>query len=60
MVGGKELADPTGTFATTYGLTDSGAALVRPDGFVAWRAKALVQDPGSTLVNVIKTLLMRG
>jgi 2-polyprenyl-6-methoxyphenol hydroxylase-like FAD-dependent oxidoreductase len=60
VVGGKELTDPTGTFATAYGLTSSGAALVRPDGFVAWRAKALVQDPANTLVNVIKTLLMRG
>jgi 2-polyprenyl-6-methoxyphenol hydroxylase-like FAD-dependent oxidoreductase len=60
VVGGKELADPTGTFATAYGLTDSGAALVRPDGFVAWRAKALTQDPGSQLANAIKTLLMKG
>ena len=59
VVGGKDLADPGGKFAQSYGLTDSGAALVRPDGFVAWRAKALTQDPGSTLTTAIKTLLMK-
>ena len=25
-------------FAATYGITDEGAVLVRPDGFIAWRA----------------------
>lgn len=36
---GEDLADPEGRFAKTYGITDSGAVLVRPDGFVAWRAE---------------------
>jgi hypothetical protein len=30
--------DPDGNFAESYGITPTGAVLVRPDGFVAWRA----------------------
>jgi hypothetical protein len=37
---GANLEDPEGRFAKTYGITDEGAVLVRPDGFVAWRAEA--------------------
>ena len=32
------LADPDDAFPSAYGITPAGAALVRPDGFVAWRA----------------------
>lgn len=34
---GKDLGDPEGRFAEAYGISTKGAALVRPDGFVAWR-----------------------
>jgi 2-polyprenyl-6-methoxyphenol hydroxylase-like FAD-dependent oxidoreductase len=37
------VGEPDGGFAEQYGITDSGAVLVRPDGIVAWRARA-VQD----------------
>jgi 2-polyprenyl-6-methoxyphenol hydroxylase-like FAD-dependent oxidoreductase len=40
-IGENGLADPDGTFATAYGITRTGAVLVRPDGFVAWRAAAV-------------------
>ncbi len=30
-------------FAATYGLSDGGAVLVRPDGVVAWRARAAAE-----------------
>jgi 2-polyprenyl-6-methoxyphenol hydroxylase-like FAD-dependent oxidoreductase len=46
-------------FATAHGIGDSGAVLVRPDGFVAWRAKAITSDPGRTVANVLATVLMR-
>lgn len=36
---GEDVEDSEGRFAKTYGITDSGAVLVRPDGFVAWRAE---------------------
>ena len=51
--------DPSGQFAAAYGLGDSGAALVRPDGFVAWRAAAMTSDPARTIAKVLETLLMR-
>ena len=57
VVGGKDLSDASGRFAPSYGLTDSGAVLVRPDGFVAWRAKALTPNPKSSLAGVFKALL---
>jgi len=33
-----DLLDPTGGWVKPYGVTDDGAVLVRPDGFVAWRS----------------------
>ncbi|KOV82430.1 FAD-dependent monooxygenase [Nocardia sp. NRRL S-836] len=37
---GDTLHDPTGEFARRYGITDDGAVLIRPDGFIAWRSPA--------------------
>ncbi len=38
-VGGPgDLRDPAGAFSDAYGITAAGAVLVRPDGFIAWRA----------------------
>jgi 2-polyprenyl-6-methoxyphenol hydroxylase-like FAD-dependent oxidoreductase len=34
-----DLQDMEGRFTKAYGITDEGAVLVRPDGFVAWRAE---------------------
>jgi putative polyketide hydroxylase len=59
LVGGPDIRDPEGRFATAYGLTSSGCALVRPDGFVAWRAKAAVQDPKNVLAKAFRTILMQ-
>jgi 2-polyprenyl-6-methoxyphenol hydroxylase-like FAD-dependent oxidoreductase len=50
---------PSSQFATAYGIGDSGAVLVRPDGFIAWRAKAMTSDPGRTVAGVLATVLMR-
>jgi 2-polyprenyl-6-methoxyphenol hydroxylase-like FAD-dependent oxidoreductase len=35
---GAELTDPAGGFTLAFGISPSGALLVRPDGFIAWRA----------------------
>ena len=43
-LGGFE--DPEGALASAYGLT-SGIALVRPDGFVAWRSKTAAGSPSA-------------
>ena len=54
-----QLRDPELAFAESYGLRGSGAALVRPDGFVAWRAKAMQADPQAAVGRALSTLLMR-
>jgi len=46
---GRDLGDPAGSFAAAYGITSSGASLIRPDGFVAWRATELPTAPGPAL-----------
>src|SRR4029453_12435571 len=43
-------------FATAYGIGDHGAVLVRPDGFVAWRSKAITSDPGRTVASALTTV----
>lgn len=58
-VGGPELADPAGRFCAAYGIAPSGACLVRPDGFVAWRAKAGVPDAAALLANTLEALLLQ-
>ncbi|MFI7032457.1 FAD-dependent monooxygenase [Microbispora rosea] len=35
---GPVLGDPDGRFPTAYGITSTGAVLVRPDGIIAWRS----------------------
>jgi 2-polyprenyl-6-methoxyphenol hydroxylase-like FAD-dependent oxidoreductase len=57
---GGDIADPSGQFEALYGLTDTGAALIRPDGFVGWRAAALPADPESALRKALTSLLARG
>jgi 2-polyprenyl-6-methoxyphenol hydroxylase-like FAD-dependent oxidoreductase len=50
---------PTHEFAIAYGIGDSGAVLVRPDGFVGWRAKTISSDPRRTIADALRVLLMR-
>ncbi|WP_238014776.1 FAD-dependent monooxygenase [Dactylosporangium sp. AC04546] len=44
-------------FARRYRLGAAGAVLVRPDGFVAWRAGALAADPRAELADALTRLL---
>jgi putative polyketide hydroxylase len=53
------LADPDDAFPSAYGVTPTGAVLVRPDGFVAWRA---VDEDGASaqaLTDALDTALCR-
>ena len=43
--------------AEAYGLEPGGASLIRPDGFVAWRAQSAPDDPGAELTNALQRLL---
>ena len=56
---GRDVEDPAGRFAAAYGLAPTGAVLVRPDGFVGWRAPAMMDDPGEALAHVMSRLLMK-
>ena len=59
VVGGADVHDPEAAFAQSYGLSQDGAALIRPDGFVAWRAKSMIGDPEKALGSVLDAVLMR-
>ncbi|HEX6354282.1 FAD-dependent monooxygenase [Actinophytocola sp.] len=52
---GEDVEDAEGRFTKTYGITDRGAVLVRPDGFVAWRAEAEQGD----LAEAVNKILSR-
>jgi putative polyketide hydroxylase len=54
---GTELHDPDNQFLGTYGITETGATLVRPDGFVAWRADTLPRQPERELQEALTNLL---
>ena len=43
-----------------YGIGDTGASLVRPDGFVAWRGTDTATDPTAALRDVLDRILHRG
>jgi 2-polyprenyl-6-methoxyphenol hydroxylase-like FAD-dependent oxidoreductase len=55
--GSDGLVDPAGGFCGAYGITDSGAALIRPDGYVAWRARAGALDRRRALRRALETVL---
>jgi 2-polyprenyl-6-methoxyphenol hydroxylase-like FAD-dependent oxidoreductase len=59
VVGRDGLTDREGRFASAHGLTSSGAVLVRPDGFVAWRAASMAGDPVRALSSALTSVLMR-
>ncbi|MEU6309703.1 FAD-dependent monooxygenase [Streptomyces sp. NPDC047014] len=56
---GAGAEDPTGEWPRRAGIGPDGALLVRPDGFVAWRARHSVPDPVPALSAVLSTLLGR-
>lgn len=44
-------------WAEVHGTTKTGAVVVRPDGFVAWRTAEAVADPEAVLHEVLGALL---
>jgi putative polyketide hydroxylase len=51
--------DPDTDWAKLHGTAEDGAVLVRPDGFVAWRAHAELPHADHVLTNVLQTVLGR-
>jgi hypothetical protein len=41
-------------FPDAYGIDPTGASLIRPDGYVAWRSTALAQDSAPELVDALR------
>jgi hypothetical protein len=39
-----DLVEVENRWSDSYGVTNAGAVLVRPDGFVAWRARDASED----------------
>jgi hypothetical protein len=50
---GPDVPDPDGSLALRYGVGVRGAVLVRPDGFVAWRAPSHPGDRASALGSAV-------
>jgi 2-polyprenyl-6-methoxyphenol hydroxylase-like FAD-dependent oxidoreductase len=59
VVDGDELHDPGSAFADAYGISTAGAVLVRPDGFVAWRARDATGASEAAAREVLQVLLLR-
>ncbi len=53
------LEDATGAFLDAYGISPTGAVLVRPDGFVAWRAKTGEVASAEEISTALASLLCR-
>jgi 2-polyprenyl-6-methoxyphenol hydroxylase-like FAD-dependent oxidoreductase len=53
------VANPDGSFAEAYGITSTGAAIVRPDGYVGWRAADGAGASRDALARVLASLLGR-
>ena len=56
----KALSIDGEAFASAYALDSSGAVLVRPDGHIGWRSRAMTQDPSRTLREAMSTILHAG
>jgi putative polyketide hydroxylase len=52
-----DLQAPPGRFEALYGVEPDGAVLVRPDGFVGWRAQRAGDGPGDDLAGALGTIL---
>ena len=57
---GKDLSDPEQRFPQAYGISNSGASLVRPDGYVAWRSAEGVAEPVPALRAALNASLCSG
>ena len=58
-IGTGAITDPDGQWPAVYGLDESGAVLIRPDGYVAWRSASMAADPETTLRSALTRILGR-
>jgi 2-polyprenyl-6-methoxyphenol hydroxylase-like FAD-dependent oxidoreductase len=58
--GDGEVTDPQGRFGEAFDIGPAGAVLLRPDGFVAWRAHNDAAASQETMIHVLKAALSIG
>ncbi len=52
---GKDIdAEDPKTFKKLFGIGENGAILIRPDGYIAWKATTVPQDAEQVLENVVR------
>jgi 2-polyprenyl-6-methoxyphenol hydroxylase-like FAD-dependent oxidoreductase len=51
-----DLQDVENRWQTAYGVSAEGAVLIRPDGFIAWRARDCHVDPATALHDALEHL----
>ena len=56
---GEAHRTPLADFQLAFGIGPSGASLVRPDGYVAWRARGLPADPAASLAEAVRKVAAR-
>jgi 2-polyprenyl-6-methoxyphenol hydroxylase-like FAD-dependent oxidoreductase len=56
---GVDVTDAAGRLEELYGTGPDGAVLIRPDGFVAWRASAPHENPDGELAGALGLALAR-
>jgi len=59
QIGSDGVTDPSGVFADAYGIGPGGSVIVRPDGFVAWRAKTAEGASTGLVRDALAALLCR-
>jgi 2-polyprenyl-6-methoxyphenol hydroxylase-like FAD-dependent oxidoreductase len=58
--GARGFTEAGGNFLEAYGISASGAAIVRPDGYVGWRATDGADASGESAERVLASLLSLG
>ncbi|MFZ0497813.1 MAG: FAD-dependent monooxygenase [Steroidobacteraceae bacterium] len=56
---GADLLDVEARWQSAFGVRESGAVLLRPDGFIAWRSEGAVNAPVEVLTQVLARVLCR-
>ncbi|HEY1891171.1 MAG TPA: FAD-dependent monooxygenase [Steroidobacteraceae bacterium] len=56
---GADLIDVAKHWPARFGVSDSGAVLLRPDGFIAWRSPGAANSPSEVLAEVLARVLCR-
>jgi aklavinone 12-hydroxylase len=56
---GADLLDVSGKWTERYGVTAAGAVLLRPDGYIAWRARTVTSSAATTLREALARVMFR-